>query len=179
MASNTRNLRHGSLTLKDGQTLANTLAIIMEEGDLSFSEHRPGVVVKHRGGLDHWSKGEEAETSVSFTIKFEEFISKTSPAAAIVGAAAGGAVTSISVREFLTGQGVGGALLTTSSGRTDVHTVTLVFSISNPVTSGDQAETLTFTKFKCEAIEFREGAEYNTLAISGRALLVAPTGARS
>lgn len=179
MASNTRNLRHGSLVLHDGQTANNTLAVAIEEGDLSFTEAKPGVSVKHRGGLDHWSKGEEVEVSVSFTIKFEEYISKTSPAAAIVALAAGGAVTSISVREFLTGRGVGGALLTSMSGRNDVFTVSLWFSVANPVISGDQAELLKFNNFNCESIEFSEGAEYNTIRVSGRALITAPVGSRS
>ena len=179
MASNTRNLRHGSLQLRDGQANPNTLAVAIEEGDLSFTESKPGVVVKHRGGLDHWSKGEEQEVSVNFTIKFVEWISKTSPAAAIVAAGAGGAVTSISVREFLTGRGVGGALLTSSSGRNDVFTITLRFTIANPASTGDQAEQLDFALFNCESLEFSEGAEYDTIRVSGRALITAPAGTRS
>jgi hypothetical protein len=179
MPSNTRNLRHGSLQLRDGQAAANTLSVPIEEGDLSFTESKPGVVVKHRGGLDHWSKGEEIEVPLSFTIKFVEYISKTSPASAIVAAGAGGEVTSISVREFLTGRGVGGALLTTKSGRNDVFTIDAWFTIANPALSGDQAEVLKFLNFNCESVEFSEGAEYNTIRVSGRALITAPTGVRS
>lgn len=168
MASNTRNLRHGSLVLKDGDSPVNTLPIAIEEGDVSFTEGKPGVSVKHRGGLDHWSKGEEVEVPVSFTLKFVEYVQKTG--------ATVGVPSTISPRDFLMGAH---ADLVTTSGRTDAFTLTLEFTIANPVITGDQAEVLTFTKFKAESVEFSEGAEYNTLRVSGRALMTAPTGARS
>lgn len=169
MASNTRNLRHGSLVVKDGAGTPKVLQFKIEEGNLTFSESRPGVVVKHRGGLDHWSKGEEVECSVSWTIKFTEWGSKST-------AALSTSDSTCSPRDFLMGTYAG---LTSTSGRTDVFTTTLVFSISNPVTTGDEAEALTFTQFKCESLAFSEAADANTIAVSGRALLVVPTSARS
>ena len=172
--ANTRNLRHGHLSLADGQTAANTLAIDIDEGNLSFTEATPGVVVKNRGALDHWSKGEEQPVTVSFTIKFSQYASRS--VKSIVGGAAGGAVTGFSARDFLENAG---ALLTTRSGRTDVFTCKLVFLVDNPAVSGDQNETLTFDNFKCEDIKFAEGAEYNTLAVTGRALITTPSSARA
>jgi hypothetical protein len=168
MPSNSRNLRHGSVVLKDGDTPVNTLPLAIEEGDLSFTESKPGVAVKHRGGLDHWSKGEEIEVPVSFTIKFVEYVQKTG--------ATVGVPSTISPRDFLMGAH---ADLVTTSGRNDAFTLTVEFTIANPALSGDQTEVLTFTKFKAESVEFSEGAEYNTLRVSGRALLTNPTGARS
>lgn len=169
MASNTRNLRHGSLVCKDGTGTPKVLQFKIEEGNLSFSESRPGQLVKHRGGLDHWSKGEEVETSLSWTIKFVEWGSKSSAALSTTD-------STCSPRDFLMGTFAG---MTSTSGRTDVFTTTIVFSISNPMSSGDEAETLTFAQFKCESIAFSEGAECNSLAVSGRALVIAPTSARS
>ena len=169
MASNTRNLRHGSLVVKDGAGTPKVLQFKIEEGNLSFSESRPGVVVKHRGGLDHWSKGEEQETSVSWSFKFVEWGSKST-------AALSTSDSTCSPRDFLMGTFAG---LTTTSGRTDVFTTTLVFSISNPMSSGDEAEALTFTQFKCESIAFSEAADANVMAASGRALVIVPTSARS
>lgn len=174
MATHTRNLRHGSLTLKDGQTAANTMLVPIEEGNLTFDESTPGVVVKHRGGLDHWSKGEEHEVPVSFSIKYNQYGNRASPS--VVSAAAGGAVTGFSVRGFLQNED---ALLTTTSGRSDVFTVTLQFNVSNPVSSGDAAELLEFTQFKAESIKFAEGAECDTIAVSGRGLLTTPVSTRS
>lgn len=174
MPSNTRNLRHGSIQLRDGQTAVNTLALAIEEGNLSFSESRPGVLVKHRGGLDHWSKGEEVETSLSFTICFVEYGSKTTRA--VVAAAAGGAVTGFSVRDFLVNEG---GLLTSTEPRTDVFCCDVWFTISNPVSSGDENEILKFTDFKVESLQFSEAAPYNTIAISGRAKIVVPTSTRA
>ena len=172
--ANTRNLRHGSLALRDAQALPNTLAIDIDEGNLTFDEATPGVVVKNRGALDHWSKGEEQPVSVSFTIKFTQYGSRS--VKSIVGAGAGGAVTGFSARDFMENAG---ALLTSASGRTDVFTCDVWFTITNPVTTGDQQEILKFTNFKCESLKFSEGAESNTIAVSGRALLTTPVSTRS
>ena len=172
--ANTRNLMHGSLSLQDAQANKNTLAIDIDEGNLTFDEATPGVVVKNRGALDHWSKGEEQPVNVSFTLKFTQYGSRSSKS--IVAASAGGAVTGFSARDFLQNAG---SLLTSASGRTDVFTCGLVFSISNPVSTGDQAEVLTFTNFKVESLKFSEGAEFNSIAVSGRALLTTPASARS
>lgn len=176
MASNTRNLRHGSLQLRDAQTTPNTLVIAIDEGNLSFSESRPGQLVKHRGGLDHWSKGEEVETSLSWTIRFVDYGSRTTHA--IAGSAAGGAVTAYSVRDFLI-NAFSELTTTANTLRTDVFCCDLWFTISNPMSSGDQQEILKFTAFKAESIQFSEGAESNSIAVSGRCNIIVPTSARS
>ena len=172
--ANTRNMRHGSILLKDAQATPNSLAIDIDEGNLSFDEATPGVVVKNRGALDHWSKGEEQPVTLSFTLKFTQYGSRS--AKSIAGAGAGGAVTGFSARDFLENAG---SLLTSASGRTDVFTCDVWFTIVNPVVTGDQQEILKFTNFKCENLKFSEGAEFNTIAVSGRALLTTPTSARS
>lgn len=183
-AGNTRNLRHGHLSVEDGQSgtgsAANTLSIPIDEGNLQFTEATPGVAVLNRGALDHWSKGQEVPVSCSFTAKFTDYKSKTSQAIVADSGDAGsgpdgGPVVGYSVRDFFQN---GGGLLTSTSGRNDAFTVTLKFLIDNPMSSGDENELLTFTKFKCEDIKFAEGAECNSLAISGRALLTSPASSR-
>lgn len=169
MATHTRNLRHGSLQLRDGAGTPKKLTVPIEQGNLTFDESTPGVVVKHRGALDHWSLGEEHEVPVSFTILYNEYGSKSTAALSTTN-------STISVRDFLRGTFSG---LTTTSGRTDVYTCDLWFTISNPVTSGDEQEILKFTQFRCESLKFAEGAEANTIACSGRALLTTPVSARS
>jgi len=47
------------------------------------------------------------------------------------------------------------------------------------MSSGDENEVLTFTKFKCEGLKFSEGAEYNSIAVSGRGLLTTPVSVRA
>ena len=172
--ANTRNLRHGSILLKDSQATPNTLAIDIDEGNLNFDEASPGVVVKNRGALDHWSKGEEMPVTLSFTIKFTQYGSRS--VKSIAGGGAGGAVTGFSARDFLENAG---SLLTSASGRTDVFTSNVWFTIANPVVSGDEQEILKFNNFKVEGLKFAEGAEFNTIAVSGRALLTTPVSTRS
>lgn len=169
MATHTRNLRHGSIKLKDGAGTPKVKVVTIDEGNLTFDESTPGVVVKHRLALDHWSKGEEHEVPVSFTIKFAEYGSKSTAALSTT-------ASTCSFRDFIQGTFAG---LTTTSGRSDVFTCTVEFTISNPVSSGDEQEVLAFTQFKCESLKFSEGAEYNTIACSGRALLTTPTSTRS
>lgn len=196
MASNTRNLRHGHLKLIDGALAAgladadNFMLVPIEEGNVTFDEATPGVVVKARGALNHWSKGEEMPVNVSFTIKYTGFGSMSTQAVAAdsgdIGVLLdGGAVTDFSVPDFLTNRLYGstnppvGGLLVSTNSRTDNFTCTLEFTIDNPVISGDQNEVLTFTQFKCESLKFSEGAECNTIVVSGRANVVTPASVRS
>ena len=196
MTSNTRNLRHGHLKLIDGALAAgiadaaNFMLVPIDEGNLTFDESTPGVIVKARGGLNHWSKGEEQPVNVSFTIKYTGFGSKTTQAVAIdsgdVGVKPdGGVVTDFSVPDFLTNRVYGsvtppvGGLLTSTNLRNDNFTCDLEFTIDNPVISGDENEVLTFSQFKCESLKFSEGAEFNSIAVSGRANIVTPSSVRA
>jgi hypothetical protein len=162
------------LSVQDGQTLVNTLAIAIDEGNLTFTEERTGVVVSQRGELDHWSKGESMPVNLSFTIKFDEYASKTTQA--IVTADAGGAVTDFSLRDFLRN---GGGLLESTNGRNDIFTTDLLFTVANPAVTGDESEVLSFTDFYADSLSFSEGDEYNTIQVSGRALLETPASARA
>lgn len=172
--ANTRNLRHGHLSLRDGQSSYNSLAIDIDDGNLSFDESTPAVTVKNRGALDHFSKAEEMPVTLSFTVKFTQYGSRSSKS--IVAAGAGGAVTGFSARDFMQNAG---ALLTTRSGRTDVFTCKLVFLIDNPASSGDQNETLIFDNFKLTGTKFGEGADADTISFSGTALITTPASSRS
>lgn len=171
---NTRNLTHGSLSLKDGQTAPNTLAISLDSGDLSFTRSRSHVTVLNRGDLDHQSRGKATPCQVNFSIPFTEYGSRTTQA--VVAASAGGAVTGYSVKDFLLNTG---ALLTSGNGRTDVFSTDLTFVVANPAASGDEAETLVFTDFVCDDVSFSEGEETNMVTFSGTALVEEPTSARA
>lgn len=186
VAGNTRNLRHGHLSLADGQlgtgSAANTMVVPIDDGNLSFDENSPVVVVKNRGALDHLSKGEEMPVTLSFTIKYTGWGSLSTQAIVPDSGDAGsgpdgGAVTGYTVRDFLQNGGAG--LLTSTSGRNDVFTTTLIFTIDNPMLTGDQAEVLTFTKFKMTSGKFAEGADADTIVVTGTALLTTPASTRS
>lgn len=171
---NTRNLTHGSLSLSDSQTAPNTFAIALDEGNLTFTEEKTAVLVKKRGVLDHWSQGEEMPVTGSFTIKFDQYTSRTTRAVAAL--AAGGAVTGYSLRDFARDKG---GDLTSANGRVDVFTANMTFAVSDPVATGDESESLAFTDVHFDSFVFTEGAEYNTIQASFRALLVTPAPTRS
>jgi hypothetical protein len=167
----TRNLANGSLKLKDGAGTPKVLVVPIDEGNVTFDETIIAHVVLNRDVLDHQTDGEEMETPVSFTMKFAEFLSQAGSALGT-----GAPASTCSPADFIDGTFAG---LTSTSGRTDVYTSTLEFTIANPATTGDQNEVLTFTKFHVDRLRFKEGAQYNTLIVEGRALITAPSSARA
>lgn len=155
----TRNLRDGTLTIRDGAATPATATVDLDEGNLSYTERRPGIAVRDRGVLDHWREGDEQPSELSFTMKFQSFSQHAAP----------------TPYNALTQTGGAASWISDSNANSDVYTVELQFVLAdvNSVFSG--SETLTFAEFKPEEIAFAEGDEYNTLACSGRALVVAPT----
>lgn len=170
----TRNLTHGSLSLQDGQSNKNTLAIGLSNGDLQFTRTKTHHTISNRGVLDHQSRGVETPVQLSFSIPFDEYGSRSTQA--IVASDAGGAVTGYSVKDFLLNTG---GLLTSSNGRNDVFACDVLFAIANPALSGDEAEVLQFNDFVCDDVSFAEGEANNTITFSGTALMVEPSSTRS
>ncbi len=171
---NTRNLTHGSISLQDGQTNKNTMAVALDSGDLSFTRSKQHVTVLNRGVLDHQSRGQETPVQLSFSLPFDAYSSKTTQA--VVAAGAGGAVTGYTVKDFLIN---GGGLLTSGNGRNDVFSTDALFTIANPAASGDENEILQFTDLVIDDVAFSEGEEFNTVTFTGTALLVEPTSVRA
>lgn len=170
----TRNLTHGSISLQDGQSNVNTLAVALDSGDLSWTRSKQHVTVNNRGVLDHQSRGQETPCQIQFSIPFDEWGSLSTRA--IVAADAGGAVTGFSVKDFLLNTG---GLLTSTNGRDDVFACDLIFTVANPASSGGEQEVLTFADFVCDDVSFSEGDEFNTITFSGSALVTEPASARS
>lgn len=155
----TKNLRDGTIKIRDGTTPANEVEIAIDEGDLSFTVHDNVINVLDRGDLSHMRKGDEAPVDLNFSIKFVEFLQSNGNPETLweairnVGACAGWA--------------------TTNDDGGDVFTIDIELSIASP-TSGESTESIVFSKVRGE-FEFSEGDEYNTLSFTGTAFVTVPT----
>lgn len=161
-----RNLRDGSITLKDGTTPTPfELIIPLQEGDLSFTENHPHITIKNRGRLDHRREGDEEEVDISFSCKFVQYSYNSGSSGSPSGTP--------SVIDFLRKQGAASAYKSTDEACAP-YAVDLIFNINDPCNSPSK-EILTFSKFIANQIQFREGADASMLSITGKAFVTKPT----
>jgi hypothetical protein len=162
MAASTRNLRHGSLTLRDGTLpTANQLLIPIQDGDLDFTISYPTFIVKNRGKIDHKRTGDEVEIDIKFSFKFEQW------------SYASGAATGISPVDALTKKG-GAAAWVSSGPSCGPYSIDLLFKLTNPCNAAEY-EQLVFPAFNVESLNFKEGSEFDTVSVTGKALAFEPT----
>ncbi|MCA9031117.1 MAG: hypothetical protein KDA66_09935, partial [Planctomycetaceae bacterium] len=71
-----RNLRDGELVIKDGSTTPLVLTVVLDEGDLTWTERQRTIEVKDRGSIlnGHTRKGDEESISISFTAKWTQLL---------------------------------------------------------------------------------------------------------
>ena len=155
----TRNLRDGTITLRDGSATPKTLVIPISTGDFAFDINIPAFIVMNRGKIDSRKTGDEAAIDISFSILFEQW------------SFGQGLSTGISVADAF--QGVGGAATWVSTDACGPFSINIQFDMNDPCTPGKK-ETPLFGKFHADKLAFKEGNESNSLAISGKALQQLP-----
>jgi len=156
---NVRNLRDGELQISDGG--ANSITLVLDEGNLSFEETRNVINVLDRGVLDHRRAGDEAPISVSFSLKYEYLLADT-----------GDTAEAISVREALTQSGAASSWASTdSTGRP--FSTRLTFWVKNPDTAGKD-EKIVFEKFHPTSIRVAEG-DPTMIEVTGEDFETIPT----
>lgn len=154
-----RSLKDGTIKVADssGTGGANVMTVDVEEGDLQFTERHPANFILDRGVLDHARKANEEPVELSFSVRFQTFLTEDAP----------------TLYEALTQTGDASGW-TSAFSSTDLYGVQIEFAIADPAGAGNN-ETLTFDKFAPEEISFQEGDPHNTLQVSGRALITAPS----
>jgi len=163
-STTTKNLRDGSMQVWDGTGTPLKITLDLLEGNLTFTETINTVNVLDRGSLDHQRTGDEAAVTGSFTAKYTEFISDSGDGPLLY--------------EVLTdtGEAASDNWISTSATATDVWTLTVYFSILDPDTADStRYENVKFSKFSPTSIEFSEGDEFDTIAVSFQAFEVRPT----
>lgn len=158
----TKNLRDGVFTVIDGTLpIAKSFELVLDSGDLTWTEVQNVNQITDRGVLSHMRKGDEEAIAVSFSIKYVELRKQT--AASIP--------TLYEVLKFI---GAASGWTSTNDDCGDVKTLTLQFDITSPC-GLDEGERFTFTKFYQTSIEFAEGDEFNTLNVEGVGFVKEPT----
>lgn len=154
-----RSLRDAVVKVADasGTGGANVVTLTLDEGDLAWTERRPASVILDRGSLDHARLAPDEPCEVSFTWKFQSLSKHATPTA----------------YEGLTGSGAASGWVSDEP-NSDVYACIIEMTIEGS-DFGDTDETITFVRFIAEEVSFQEGDPYDTLAVTGRAVIIAPT----
>ncbi len=140
-----RNLRDAELVLRDGASpTALSLAVLLDEGDLSWTEKVNTIEIKDRGKISggHLRRGDDESVSLSFSAKWTQLIGK---------AASSG--DPLQLYEFLTFASGAGIKSTSADG--EQETLTFEFTILDP--AGVASEKVTFSKVYRESLSMNEG----------------------
>ena len=161
-----RNLRDAELVLKDGGSPTPLqLTVVLDEGDLSWTERLRTIEIKDRGRITggHLRPGEEESVTLSFSAKWTQLIGKANDAG-----------DPLQLYEFLTF--TAGAGVTSTSGSGQQQTLTFEFTVLDP--AGVASEKITFSKVYRESLNLSEGDDFNLIQFTGRAFVTRPTVSR-
>lgn len=161
----TRNLRDGELVIRDGSNPPLTLTLLLDEGDLTWTQRQRTLEIKDRGSIaaGHTRKGDDESVALSFTARWTQLLGRTVNAA-----------DPLQLYEMLMFADGSGVVSTSSPG--EQQTLTLEFTVRDP--AGVASERVTFEKVYRESLTMSEGNESNLIAFSGRAFQTAPTVSR-
>lgn len=158
-----RNLRDGELVIKDGTTpSALSLTLLLDEGDLNWSQRTNTIEVKDRGSIieGHTRPGDEESIALSFTTKWTQLIGKAADAA-----------DPLQLYEML--MFANGTNLVSTSGTGQQKTLQLEFSVTDP--AGQAGEKIIFEKVYRESLTMSEGDDFNVISFRGRDFETSPT----
>lgn len=154
----TRNLRDGQITVRDGTATPLEVTLTLEMGDLEFEIVTENVQVKDRGNLDHVRPGDQMPSPLSFSVKLDRMHEASSP---------------VTLYNALTATGAASSWVTVGDAW-EPYAVEVEFVVTDPA-GGSDDETITFTKVFKESIKYTEGADFNVVAFSGFNYATAPT----
>ncbi len=161
----TRNLRDGELVIKDGSATPMSLTLLLDEGDLSWTQKQRTIEVKDRGSISagHTRRGDQESVSISFSAKWTQLLGK-----------AANEDDPLQVYEFL--NFVSGLGLKSTSSTGEQNTLQMEFTVFDP--AGTANEKIVFAKVYQESLTMSEGNEFNLIAFQGRDFEERPTVSR-
>ena len=162
----TRNLRDGELVIKDGTNPPQTLTVLLDEGDLTWTQKQKTIEIKDRGSIaqGHTRKGDDESVSISFTAKWTQLLGTSANSA-----------DPLQLYEMLMFLPEANIESTSSPGQQD--TLTMEFTVLDP--AGDANEKITFLRVYRESLTMSEGEDSNLIAFTGKAFQTAPTVSRT
>ena len=157
----TRNLRDDEITLLDGAS--ESLILLLDEGDLTWSESEATVEVLDRGILDHTRPGDEEAIDLSYSVKWTQLISKT-----VTGSGDGSAFY-----EFV--NNTDGTTYASVSPAGEKYQLKHRFVLTDPASGSLTSEQIDFRKVFKQSMNMSEGDDFNTISFSGRDFETRPT----
>lgn len=150
-----RTLRDGQLTINDGTASPQSVTVLLDEGDLSFTISNDTKMIMNRGAYLGIRRGDFVPVSLSFTAKWAELLGITQYTP-----------TTPTVYEIINNEG--GVFESVDSGEcSDAYALEFVFLVTDPCEGTTTDQQITFAKCVMETFECAEGDEYNTLSYSG------------
>ncbi|MFV0445871.1 MAG: hypothetical protein ACK5Q5_20020 [Planctomycetaceae bacterium] len=161
----TRNLRDGELVILDGAATPKSLTILLDEGDLTWTQRQKTIEIKDRGSITagHTRPGDDESVSLSFTARWTQLLSRSVNSS-----------DPLALYETLMFAEDAGVVSTSQAG--EQQTLTLQFTVLDP--AGIASERITFEKVYRESLTMSEGNDSNSIAFSGKAFQTAPTVTR-
>lgn len=161
----TRNLRDGELIIKDGSSPPLALTVVLDEGDLTWTQRQRTIEIKDRGSIaaGHTRKGDDESITLSFSARWTQLIGKSANSA-----------DPLQLFELLTFADGSNATSTSSPG--EQETLTFEFTVLDP--AGVASEQITFNKVYRESLTLSEDKDSNLISFAGRSFTTSPTIAR-
>ena len=155
-----KNLRDGTLIIADdgGTAGADKITVVLEEGNLSWTEANPVDMISDRGTLDHARQGNDVPVTGTFSIQYTTHLDPNS--------------ANITPYEAMTQQGSASAWGSDASNGGDAYAVIMEFTMTDP--AGSSSEVVTFSEVYVEDIQFAEGQPSSILSTTFRALQTRP-----
>lgn len=154
-----RNIRDGSLVIKDGTSPTPKSATIACSGNLKWTETRTLIEVKCRGEIDHRREGDDVGFDVSFDTTWFQLVSITKNSG-----------DPVSAYEIVSNPG---AFFTSTE--PGAYCLDFEFTVVDPDTVAGNDEKIVFPDVFIEKVECAEGDDKNMITVSGKGKVRAPT----
>lgn len=150
-----RNLRDGELRISDGATPANALTVILDEGNLSWTQRSQTIEIKDRGSIadGHLRRGDQQSTTISFSAKWTQLVGRSANSA-----------DPLQLHEVLTF--AAGTNLKSTSRPGEENTLQFEFVVTDP--AGIASERIVFAKVYRDTLTLREAPDANLIVFSGK-----------
>jgi hypothetical protein len=158
----TIDLKKTTVTISDGDTTPNTLTMKIGEGNATYTIARNIDYILDRGNLDGVREGDQVPCALNIDAVYEFYMSADAEA--------------ITPAEAL--QGIEGASDWVTTGADSCEPYAVDISIEyDPDCGATKIETLTFSEFRWESLDFDISA--GTISVAGNCNVVRPSSTRT
>ncbi len=159
--ANVRNLRDGQIVIKDADSPVNSLTVVLDEGNLKWTEKTNVITHRDRGTLHSHRPGDDEPVELTFSVKWTQLIGFT--------------VTStngIELYEII--NNLQGDFVSVA-GCGENFALAYEFTVSSPCGTATAGEKIVFAEVIKQTLTCSEGNEMNTIEFSGIDFETKPT----